>query len=144
MILFLLSLLCSAKELPGEELFLAPSTVVNPVIEIKSQLKFKNNKKMSSSTVRSIFDLNQNIPSEYSLAPGRQSTISELVQPPKGVRDIFQGVKVGDILDLSVSHSVIAFPDEKAPVIAVGESGQIMGFKFIGESILSLIPKESL
>ena len=77
-----------------------------------------------------------NIPNEYLSSYSRQSTISELVTPPKGSVEIFRALKVGDSIDLSVNHSVIAFPDEKAPVVAIVESGGLRGLKFIGESYL--------
>lgn len=136
MILLLLSALAFAKDLPGEELFVAPSqpnavvqTQVGPPTTNKTAAKSKKAPQVPSAT-------GTNIPNEYLVGSARQSTASELIQPPKGSIEIFRGIRVGDILEVSVSHSVIAFPDEKSPVIGVSDKGQLSGFRFIGESYL--------
>lgn len=160
MILLLIGLFCSAKDLPGEEIWVAP-----PVVEVKlptanvvspttvanppaasdpvksSEATFKSNpvatkKKAKRTTTQQSQLVSGNIPNEYLVASARQSTVSELVQPPKGSSELFRGIKVGDILEVSVPHSVIAFPDEKSPVIGSADSGQLSGFKFVGESYL--------
>lgn len=145
MIWLLMGLLCSAKELPGEELFVATPVVESkpPLsqdstlgFQIKDVSKIKVKKKRQSASSASGHESQGNVPSEYLVTTGRQSTASELVQPPKGSSELFRGIKVGDILEVNVAHSVIAFPDEKAPVIASAQSGQLSGVRFIGESYL--------
>jgi len=160
MIYLLLGLLCSAKELPGEEIWVAPpvlevklpapqvaspTTVVTPSMAsdpVKSSetISAPNSVVAKKKSKRTIAQQTQvtsgNIPNEYLVASARQSTSSELIQPPKGSSELFRGIKVGDIVEVSVPHSVIAFPDEKSPVIGAADSGQLSGFKFIGESYL--------
>lgn len=120
-----------AAELPGEELFVAPK-----VEESKpASIPVKNLSKARGVTVKPQV-VKGNLPTEYLGSFGRQSTASELVIPIKGSVEVFRGIKVGDSLDLYVDHSVIAFPDEKAPVVAQVQSGSLRGLKFIGEAYL--------
>ncbi len=119
-----------AADLPGEEVFVAPAAEQAKPVTIPT----KTSKKVHGLTVK--HQVNQgNLPSEYQIV-GRQSTASELVVPIKGSVEVFRALKVGDSFDLYVDHSVIAFPDEKAPVMAQAQSGSIRGLRFIGESYL--------
>ena len=161
----LLSPFATAKDLPGEEIYTAPSpseiTHLPPNALTPSQNQFQKSKMgakitqdagdhMPSTQIRNLrssrsgppglrtdgaHTLAPNLPSEYGGAT-RQSTQSELVLPPKGAAEILRPIKVGDSIALEVEHSVIAFPDEKAPVIAKIESGPLRGIRFIGESTL--------
>lgn len=136
MIFLLLSSLAFAGDIQGEEIWTAPSR-----IEVKSeqpanlpiQKKVTKSKSSGRSAVASTI---ANIPNEYLASHQRESNNSELIQPPKGASEVFRGIKVGDILEVKVSHSVIAFPDEKAPVVSIVDSGQLSGFRFVGESYL--------
>lgn len=120
-----------AADLPGVEVFVAPATEqVKPVSR-----PVKASKKVHGLTLKPQVTQG-NLPSEYQIIVGRQSTASELVVPIKGSVEVFRALKVGDSFDLYVDHSVIAFPDEKAPVVAQGQSGAIRGLRFIGESYL--------
>lgn len=120
-----------AADLPGEEVFVAPRV---------EEIKPRNELVKPPSKARGLRLKPQvtkgNLPSEYQISFGRQSTASELVVPVKGSVEVFRGIKVGDSFDLYVDHSVIAFPDEKAPVVAQAQSGSVRGLKFIGESYL--------
>lgn len=120
-----------AADIPGEEVFVAPAVEqVKPVAR-----PVKASKKVHGLTVKPQVTFG-NLPSEYQIIAGRQSTASELVVPIKGSVEVFRALKVGDSFDLNVDHSVIAFPDEKAPVVAQAQSGAIRGLRFIGESYL--------
>lgn len=147
MIFFIIGFFCSAaQELPGEELWTAPQQLqpttvfkseptqsANPSTDLQSnQTKNASKKKTATFQDKSL----SNLPREYFVSSQRQSTSSELIQPPKGSIEIFRGLKVGDILEVNIPHSVIAFPDEKAPVIGIVSQGSLSGFKFIGESYL--------
>lgn len=131
MIFLFLGASAFAADLPGEEVFVAPrveeskpqNDLVKPPIKVRG-LRIKPQVAKG------------NLPSEYQISFGRQSTASELVAPVKGSVEVFRGVKVGDSLDLYVDHSVIAFPDEKAPVVAQVQNGSLRGLKVIGESYL--------
>lgn len=136
MILLLLSSLAFAGDIQGEEIWIAPARK-----EVKSEqpASLPNQKKVTKPKSFSKSAITQsvaNIPSEYLVSINRESNSSELIQPPKGSSEVFRGIKVGDILEVKVSHSVIAFPDEKAPVVGIVDSGQLSGFRFVGESYL--------
>lgn len=129
-ILFLVAAVFAA-EIPGEEIFVAPR--VEDSKPTSSVVKAPTRAKGLTSKIPAI---RGNLPSEYVVSSVRQSTASVLVVPVKGSVEVFRGVKVGDSYDLYIDHSVIAFPDEKAPVVAQGQSGVVRGLKFIGESYL--------
>jgi len=131
MILLVFSTIALAADLPGEQVYVLPTPNAPAIREdaLKTSSKVKGVR-------HALKPQGSNLPGEYLITNGRQSTTSELVQPVKGSLEVFRGLKVGDSLDLFVDHSVIAFPDEKAPVVAKAESGQYRGLKFIGESYL--------
>lgn len=138
MIFLLLSLIIQpvlATDLPGEELW-----TNSDAFEARVEKSILPQESKKTSTLRlpnkKSANLNSNLPHEYMKLTSRQSTHSELIQTPKGAVDIFRGLKIGDIISVTVPHSVIAFPDEKSPVIGIVRSGQLSGFKFIGESYL--------
>lgn len=126
MMTLLFSLVSSAADLPGEEVYVAPQKPTIP-IEQRQTIKPRSTKAILSDG---------NIPSEYLNAYSRQSTVSELVQPPKGSFEILRSLKIGDSIEAQVEHSIIAFPDERAPVIATIVNGNLRGLKLIGESYL--------
>jgi hypothetical protein len=75
-----------------------------------------------------------NLPSYFA----RTSTPSSraILQPSKELLDSMPGLQIGDMLDAYIPHSVIAFPDEKAPVVAIVTSGRFKGAKLVGGSSL--------
>lgn len=120
-----------AQGLPGEELYRAPEKqITSPQTQAEDQPKRK--RKSTSPRIEGY----SNLPESYRMNGARQSNASELVLPPKGSRDILRAIKVGDEVGAEIYHSVIAFPDEKSPVVAVVSSGSLKGIKFIGESSL--------
>ena len=136
MISLLLGMAAFAGEIQGEEIWTAPTaTKVEQKAERTTATVTKVNPKKKVSK-QSVSQVSANIPNEYLVSMHRESNNSELIQPPKGSSEIFRGIKVGDILEVKVSHSVVAFPDEKAPVVGVADSGQLSGFRFVGESYL--------
>ena len=133
MIFLLLSTLAFAGDIQGEEIWTAPVTAkTEQEVSVPVVKKIVTKKKVNSGNGSQV---SANIPSEY-LSIHRESNNSELIQPPKGSSEVFRGIKVGDILEVKVPHSVVAFPDEKAPVVGTADSGQLSGFRFIGESYL--------
>jgi hypothetical protein len=122
MMALFLSLTVFAKDLPGEEVYVARPKAAAPLPKAAKQ---KHTKARGAI-----------LPLEYLLPLKRESNLSELVSPPKGSRETLRQIRVGDLIDLRVQHSVIAFPDERSPVIAVAEAGSSRGLRFIGESYL--------
>ena len=131
MIELLFAITAHASELPGEELFVSPQKTYEQPVQSKELTKPR--KKVTTEKIQSTPG---NLPQEYLISLHRQSIASELVMPPKGSLEIFRALKVGENLELTVNHSVIAFPDERAPVIASVKSGGLRGLKLIGESYL--------
>lgn len=131
MIYLLLLTLSLAADIPGEEIFSAP---------LKTGATFEADQAKplnKSQKVQVTHEVEKgNLPKVYKITSSRQSTNSELITPSKGSVEVFRGLRVGDSLDLYVDHSVIAFPDEKSPVVAVAQSGPHRGLRFIGESYL--------
>jgi hypothetical protein len=79
----------------------------------------------------------------------KQSIFTPLVEPAP-VFVAWSGVeertiaKVGDMFDIHVLHSVLAFPDEKSPILAEISSGPIKGSRLIGFSSLEKNSKRIL
>lgn len=79
-----------------------------------------------------------NLPVEYKRRDFGKlvTTSSSTILPAKGQRTDLKRLKVGDSLIARVKHSIIAFPDEKPPVIAEILDGPLEGWRLIGESRL--------
>jgi hypothetical protein len=153
MILLLFAMISKlpAADLPGEELYSAPQS---PSYSPKSLLQNGRSRgatEVPRGGVRSEYAAQRgrqsnegsgrlekasNLPQDYATGFQRQSTASELILPPKGAIDTLQSLKVGEKLEARISHSVIAFPDEKSPVIAELTENKFRGYKLIGESTL--------
>lgn len=136
--IYLFFLFALASELPGEELFLA-----EPKIEVNSQVLGKEvlatqskDEKTRSKIRKEAVEVNRNLPSYFQVSNSSEEPVSELVMKPPGSLDIYRGLQVGDKLQAIISHSVIAFPEEKSPVIAIVDSGVKRGLRFIGYSTL--------
>lgn len=120
-----------ASELPGEQLYIAPDT-----LSTNQKVIDTSNTPLPKTKPLQMGNSSGNLPIEYLVPQTRQSTASELLTPPKGAASIFRAIKVGDIVEAAVDHSVIAFSDEKSPVVAKVEVGSLRGIKLIGESVL--------
>ena len=133
----LLSLFAFSAELPGVELYSSPKVNL-PQIESKPVEKEKATSVAAKNKTRKNTlspSGERNIPIEY-LKVKREVNQSELIQPTKGAFELFRGFKIGDIQEVRILHSVIAFSDEKAPVVGVIDDGAQKGLRFIGESYL--------
>jgi hypothetical protein len=124
----------AAVTLPGEAVF----EVKHPQIEKEAPAKLEVSAKPKNPTHRKHSDseVGSNLPPAYLASPVRESTQSELVQPPKGIGEALRRLRVGEKLSALVDHSVIAFPDEKSPVVANLTDRKFKGIKLIGESSL--------
>lgn len=129
-LIFLFGIAC-AQSLPGEELYRAPEKPI--------ENSAKENEAVPSKSKRASQGRNygeSNLPTSYRGPLIRESNSSELVLPPKGSKDLLRAIKVGDELNAEIPHSIMAFPDEKSPVVAITSDRGLKGFKFIGESFL--------
>lgn len=134
-----------AADLPGEELFVAPTQKTESVIkEVPVALEVESN----STTQSKPFNTKQvprrktpversgNLPNYFTRQRSAEAPSSQLIQKPSGSVEYLRAVQVGDSIQATVQHSVIAFPDEKAPVVAQINSGSLRGMRIIGESHL--------
>ena len=146
MTLLIFTSLWAAQEIPGEELWVAPAQpAVTVPVEAKQTIEETKaepekpyvtpSKRPKRNVPRTEIETG-NLPSEYRAPLSRASNVSELIQPPKGAFDILKALRAGDILEAQVLHSIIAFPDEKAPVVATIDSGALKGTRLLGESQL--------
>ena len=88
-----------------------------------------------------------NLPQEYRArtAVRLESTSSATILPPGNLKSVLKIVRVGEEVEARVLHSILAFPDERAPVIAVVEAdGPLKGYRFVGESRLESNSKRVL
>lgn len=126
-LIFVMSL--QASDLPGEELF---SSGVSEESKPESRASLPKGKKQPKKTYR----VNGNLPKEYTYRNKKESTKSVLLQVPAGSSERFRGLIPGDEVNVLVSHSVIAFPDEKTPVVGQVMDGMHRGIRLVGEASL--------
>ncbi len=78
-----------------------------------------------------------NLPAYYhNLHLGSDSTESASVYPENTFKEFLSSLKPGTLLKAQILHSVIAFPEEKSPVIALVTEGKWKNSKLIGFSRL--------
>lgn len=87
-------------------------------------------------------------------APGRNLPVyfriqrSAMIKPsfilPETKEENLGSVRSGDVFEIEIDHSIIAFPDEKAPVVGKILSGPMQGSKVFGFSSLELNSKRIL
>ncbi len=66
-----------------------------------------------------------------------EQTSIQVVRPDQNLKSSLRGLKAGDVVTAKIPHSVIAFPDEKAPVLALVEGLDVPeGVRLVGESRL--------
>ena len=61
---------------------------------------------------------------------------SKVILSTETRQEKLMSVRAGDTAQIEILHSIIAFPDEKAPVVAVIKSGALTGAKLFGSSTL--------
>jgi hypothetical protein len=116
----------SPKEMPSVNETTAQNTKKSRAkIEVKTKAAL-------SQSVRS------NLPQYYLAVNSKKSkdTESSIILPMDSVKETLKTLRPGDILSAQVEHSVIAFPDEKAPVVARITSGHLTQSRLVGFSRL--------
>ncbi|HPI39351.1 MAG TPA: TrbI/VirB10 family protein [Pseudobdellovibrionaceae bacterium] len=91
--------------------------------------------KKSSRVVLNPSNEESNIP-EYFEYHNISETRSKIVLSTETKQERLMSVRSGDIVAIEIKHSIIAFPDEKAPVVGVIKSGTLIGAKLFGNSSL--------
>jgi hypothetical protein len=136
----LLFSLSYAVELPGEELFVAQPQKKEVVREAERtivespQVEYSAPKGKSLTAVPK--QVSGNLPTYLVQVKRIETPNSELIQKPSGSLEYYKNIQVGDSFDAYIEHSIIAFPDEKSPVVAQVIFGKHRGIKLIGESRL--------
>lgn len=83
-------------------------------------------------------DIQGNLPMSYHQGSRRDAnrTTAAQVITPKNVKESLRGLFVGDILEADILHSIMAFPNDKSPVVAEVTSQQLSGARVLGFSRL--------
>ncbi|HPI40510.1 MAG TPA: hypothetical protein PLJ21_06875 [Pseudobdellovibrionaceae bacterium] len=61
---------------------------------------------------------------------------SKIILSSETKQEKLMSIRTGDTVNIEINHSIIAFPDEKAPVVATIKSGSLIGAKVFGYSTL--------
>ena len=79
-----------------------------------------------------------NLPVEFVSRPmiGLSRTAAAVITQNSGIKGKLKGLRTGDIVFGRVLHSIIAFPDESAPVVAELTDGPFKGARLLGTSRL--------
>lgn len=107
-----------------------------PVAPAPSVVK-KNKKKKTNQPVP-VVQQNGNLPDYYVNRDFNQITKNESgTILPSNAKQILESVAIGDTFDAVINHYILAFNDEKAPVLAVITSGKLKGYRALGEASLN-------
>ena len=144
LIFLILSAPAFAANTEAVEIFLAePAAPKLPaqVPPLTAQNKNLRPKKTASAAVRKVQtqspspDDQANIPAYFSYGKGPELH-SKIVLSTDTKQERLLTVKAGDTARIEITHSIIAFPDEKACVVAAVKSGALTGAKLFGSSTL--------
>ena len=129
-----------ASEMGSIEIYSAPSEDVKPVeqaIKTESQpttKKTPNQKRKTASYAEKNAD-SGNLPT-YFVPPKGVEIRSKVVLSTDTKQEKLLSVRAGDTAQIEIHHSIIAFSDEKAPVVGIVRSGPLTGAKLFGSSNL--------
>lgn len=136
--------------LPAIILSVLSSESVRAQVEVYSQEK----EKKESTTYEYEENKNRKSGKQKEYARGKNLPIYFRIERPLEIRPGFilpetkeenlGSVRAGDIFEIEITHSIIAFPDEKAPVVAKIISGPMQGGKLFGFSHLETNSKRIL
>ena len=129
-----------ASEMGSIEIYSAPSEDVKPIEQaIKTQSqpttnKTPNQKRMAASSAEKKSDPG-NLPNYFEPPKGAEIR-SKVVLSTDTKQEKLMSVRSGDTAKIEIPHSIIAFSDEKAPVVGIVKSGPLTGAKLFGNSSL--------
>lgn len=100
---------------------------------VSRELNSKSKKKVIIDKKNQSKPLKTNLPKYYrnTYSSNEYNTLT----PDEKIKSVDLNLSLGDELPAIINHSIIAFPNEKAPVIAQIYKGQFKGATLIGESI---------
>lgn len=96
----------------------------------------EKNQKSISKKRNQLSDNSGNLPLYFSNLKSSSIGKQKLLLPQNVNEELPFGLKSGDILNVEIPHSILAFSDEKTPVIATIKSGPYKGRTLVGESKL--------
>lgn len=100
---------------------------------VTRELSSEKEKKVIVNKRQKTYSIKSNLPKYY-----RNTYVSNeynTLTPDENIKSVDLNLSLGDELPAIINHSIIAFPNEKAPVIAQIYKGQFKGATLIGESI---------
>jgi hypothetical protein len=114
-----------------------PETETEEAVK-KNPISFKRLDSKVRPPVNSSSGLTSNLPTHYLVSQFSKQTDTEsfTLLPTDSVKEKLKSIRPGDILRAQVEHSVIAFADEKAPVVARIMSGSLASSRLVGFSRL--------
>ena len=127
------SLIATAKE---EVLFDFGDEPKKEAPKAEAVSKTVKNKKAAAATAQPTED--GNLPDYYQkrdMKKVNKHTANQIL--PSNAKQILEKVSIGDTFDAVINHNIIAFNDEKAPVLAVITSGKLKGYRALGEAKLN-------
>lgn len=129
-----------ASESGSIEIYSAPSEDTNPV-EQTTKKQAPTTSKKTGSQKRKVASSqaenaeNGNLPNYFD--PPRSAEIrSKVVLSTDTKQEKLMSIRAGDTAKIDIPHSIIAFLDEKAPVVGIIKSGPLTGAKLFGSSSL--------
>lgn len=145
-----------AFELDGEELFSiekevpAKQAVIPPVDQVPAEDVTGKSAPLEQKTISTTSRPSRvqrtpepkspggNLPIEFVQRDQRAllKTTSNTVLPGGNIKTKLKGVRTGDVLFARIPHSILAFPDENAPVVAQITEGPFKGARLLGSSKL--------
>lgn len=114
-----------------------PETETEEAVK-KNPISFKRLDSKARPPLSASSGLTSNLPAHYLVSQFSKQTDTEsfTLLPTDSIKEKLKSIRPGDILRAQVEHSVIAFADEKAPVVARIMSGSLASSRLVGFSRL--------
>lgn len=136
MLCIFLSAAAIASTSSGIELFTAD---IEPKTPIQSVEKAPTSAIHKTGSRKAVSDKTHadpgNLPSHFGATRGSEIR-SKIVLSTETKQEKLLSIRAGDTAKIEIPHSMIAFTDEKAPVVGIVRSGPLVGAKLFGSSSL--------
>ena len=136
--ILLISFFANAKPATGVEIYSAESVQESKTKTSTAQSLIPQKRKPTAEPKkRAVLDAeNTNQLPSYFDDNHHAEIKSKVILSTETRQEKLMSVRAGDTAQIEILHSIIAFPDEKAPVVAVIKSGALTGAKLFGSSTL--------